>query len=103
MSQHRLYDPNPTVKGTFHSLYFEFKDRQVRNHLKEPKARESNQKSYAPRYKKTLYLANVRGLKQPFKIDPLILTLIRRKLNLDPRLSIPHDLNSLSLEFLSLF
>ena len=98
-----MYDPNSTVKGTFHSPYFELKDCQVRNHFRESKPRESNQKSYAPRYKKTLYLANARGLKQPFKINPLILALIRKKLNSYPRFLVPPDLGPLSTEIPSLF
>ena len=103
MNQPWLYDPNPIVKGTFHSPYFEFKDHQVRNHPREPKPRESSKKSYAPRFKKFFYLTNARGLKQPFKIDPLILTLIKRKLNSDPRFSMPPDLDPLRSEILSLF
>ena len=103
LSQPWLYDPNPTVKGTFHSPYFEFKDHQIRDHHREPKPRDSSQKSYAPKVKKSLYLINARGLKQPFKIDPLILTLIRRKLNSDPRFSVPPDLDPLSTEIPGLF
>ena len=72
-------------------------------HPREPKPKESNQKSYVLRYKKILYLANARGLKQPFKIDPLILALIRRKLNSDPRFLVPPDLDPLSTEMPGLF
>ena len=103
MSQPWLYDPNPSVKGTFHSPYFEFQDRQIKDHPREPKPRDSSQQSYAPRVKKIIYLVNARGLKQPFKIDPLILALIRRKLNMDPRFSVPPDLDPLPPEIPGLF
>ena len=88
---------------TFYSPYFKIKDYQVRSHLREPKPKESNQKSYAPKYKKTLYLTNARDLKQPFKINRLILALIRRKLNSDPRFLVPPDLDPLSTEIPCLF
>ena len=42
LSQPWLYDSNPTVRGTFHSPYFEFKDCQVRSHPREPKVKKSN-------------------------------------------------------------
>ena len=98
-----LYDHNPIVRETFYSYSVKFHGRQIRHHPREPKPRDSSQKSYAPRVKKSLYLTNARGLKQPFKIDLLILALIRRKSNLDPRFSIPLDLDPLSIEILGLF
>ena len=103
LGQPWLYDPNPIVKRTSHSSSFKFKGHQIRDHPREPKPRDSSQKSYAPRVKKALYLVNARGLKQPFKIDPLILALIRRKLNLDPRFLVPANIDPLSPEIPSLF
>ena len=98
-----LYDPNPFVKRISHYSSFEFKGRQIRDHPREPKPKDSGQKSYAPRVKKALYLVNARGMKQPLKIDSLILTLIRRKLNLDPRFLVPLDLDPLPPEIPGLF
>jgi hypothetical protein len=103
LNQPWLYDPYPCVKRISHSSSFELKGHQIREHPREPKPRDSRHKSYAPRVKKVLYLVNARGLKQPFKIDPLILALIRRKLNLDPRFLVPPDLDPLLPEIPGLF